>query len=63
MRTTIVIALITLVALPAFAQSTSNKTLAATLNVYCCRPRAPAPWRALFGELVTEWLGAREVTA
>jgi S-adenosylmethionine decarboxylase len=31
----------------------------ATLNAYCCRPRAPAPWRALCGEL----LGAREVTA
>lgn len=32
---------------------------AATLNAYCCRPRAPAPWRALCSEL----LGAREVTA
>lgn len=31
----------------------------ATLNVYCCRPRVPAPWRALFGEL----LGALDVTA
>jgi S-adenosylmethionine decarboxylase len=31
---------------------------AATLNAYCCRPRAPAPWRALCGEL----LGARDVT-
>lgn len=31
----------------------------ATLNAYCCRPRAPAPWRALCGEL----LGARAVTA
>jgi S-adenosylmethionine decarboxylase len=31
----------------------------ATLNAYCCRPRAPAPWRALCGE----HLGAREVTA
>ena len=34
MRTTLVIALIALLALPAFAQSSSNKTLAATLNVY-----------------------------
>lgn len=31
----------------------------ATLNAYCCRPRAPAPWRALFGEL----LGAGRVVA
>ena len=31
----------------------------ATLNAYCCRPRAPAPWRALCGE----YLGARAVTA
>ena len=31
----------------------------ATLNAYCCRPRAPAPWRELLGEV----LGAREVTA
>ena len=31
----------------------------ATLNAYCCRPRAPAPWRALCGE----HLGARAVTA
>ena len=31
----------------------------ATLNAYCCRPRAPAPWRALLGEL----LGARDVIA
>jgi S-adenosylmethionine decarboxylase len=31
---------------------------AATLNAYCCRPRAPAPWRALLGEL----LGARDAT-
>jgi S-adenosylmethionine decarboxylase len=31
----------------------------ATLNAYCCRPRAPAPWRELFGEL----LDARAVTA
>jgi S-adenosylmethionine decarboxylase len=38
---------------------TFPETGAATLNAYCCRPRAAAPWRALFGEL----LGAREVTA
>lgn len=31
----------------------------ATLNAYCCRRRAPAPWRALCGE----HLGARDVTA
>jgi S-adenosylmethionine decarboxylase len=31
----------------------------ATLNAYCCRPRTPAPWRALCGE----YLGAREITA
>jgi S-adenosylmethionine decarboxylase len=31
---------------------------AATLNAYCCRPHAPAPWRALLGEL----LGAQRVT-
>jgi len=31
----------------------------ATLNAYCCQPRAPAPWRALLGEL----LGARDVIA
>jgi S-adenosylmethionine decarboxylase len=30
----------------------------ATLNAYCCRPRQPAAWRALFGEL----LDARGVT-
>ena len=36
---------------------------AATLNAYCCRPREPAPWRALLGELVVELLGAREVIA
>ena len=30
---------------------------AATLNAYCCRPRPPAPWQALLGEL----LGARQV--
>jgi S-adenosylmethionine decarboxylase len=37
---------------------TFPETCAATLNAYCCRPRTPAPWRALFGEL----LGARDVT-
>lgn len=37
---------------------TFPETGAATLNAYCCRPRAPAPWRALLGEL----LGARGVT-
>lgn len=31
----------------------------ATLNAYCCRPRTPAPWQALFGEL----LGAGRVIA
>lgn len=31
---------------------------AATLNAYCCRPRAAAPWRVLCGEL----LGAAGVT-
>jgi S-adenosylmethionine decarboxylase len=31
----------------------------ATLNAYCCRPRTPAPWAALFGEL----LGAARVVA
>src|SRR5215510_12418889 len=31
----------------------------ATLNAYSCRPRTPAPWRELFGEV----LGAREVIA
>ena len=31
----------------------------ATLNAYCCRPRVPAAWQALFGEL----LGARRVVA
>ena len=30
----------------------------ATLNAYCCMPRAPAPWRALLGE----HLGATDVT-
>jgi S-adenosylmethionine decarboxylase len=29
----------------------------ATLNAYCCKPRAPARWQVLCGEL----LGAREV--
>jgi S-adenosylmethionine decarboxylase len=31
----------------------------ATLNAYCCTSRAPAPWQALFGEL----LGAGRVVA
>lgn len=31
----------------------------ATLNAYCCRPRTPAPWPALF----TELLGAARVVA
>jgi S-adenosylmethionine decarboxylase len=38
---------------------TFPETGAATLNVYCCRSREAAPWRALLAEL----LGAREVTA
>ena len=38
---------------------TFPETGTATLNAYCCRPRVPAPWRELFGEL----LGARDVTA
>ena len=38
---------------------TFPETGVATLNAYCCRPRAPAPWQALLAEL----LGAREVTA
>ena len=38
---------------------TFPETGAATLNASCCRPREPAPWHALCGEL----LGAREVTA
>jgi S-adenosylmethionine decarboxylase len=38
---------------------TFPETGTATLNAYCCRPRAPAPWRALFVEL----LGARDVVA
>jgi S-adenosylmethionine decarboxylase len=37
---------------------TFPETCAATLNAYCCRPRTPAPWRALLGEL----LGAQGVT-
>jgi S-adenosylmethionine decarboxylase len=37
---------------------TFPETGTATLNAYCCRPRAPAPWRELFGEL----LGAGDVT-
>jgi S-adenosylmethionine decarboxylase len=36
---------------------TFPETGTATLNAYCCRPRQPAPWRALLGEL----LDAREV--
>jgi S-adenosylmethionine decarboxylase len=35
----------------------------ATLNVYCCRPRAASSWRALFPPVFAELLGAREVTA
>jgi S-adenosylmethionine decarboxylase len=38
---------------------TFPETGSATLNAYCCRARAPAPWRELFGEL----LGAQGVTA
>ncbi len=38
---------------------TFPETGTATLNAYCCRPREPAPWRALCGEL----LGAHQVTA
>ncbi|HEX2690646.1 MAG TPA: S-adenosylmethionine decarboxylase [Kofleriaceae bacterium] len=38
---------------------TFPETGVATLNAYCCRPRQPAPWGALFAEL----LGARGVTA
>jgi len=30
---------------------------AATLNVYCCRPRSPLDWPAVLGD----WLGARHV--
>ena len=30
----------------------------ATLNAYCCRPRTPAAWRELLGEI----LGARDVS-
>lgn len=37
---------------------TFPETGIATLNAYCCRMRSPAPWRALFAEL----LGAGEVT-
>lgn len=37
---------------------TFPETGCATLNAYCCRPRAAAPWRELFGD----WLGARDVT-
>jgi S-adenosylmethionine decarboxylase len=38
---------------------TFPETGIATLNAYCCRPRAAAPWRELLGE----WLGARDVVA
>jgi S-adenosylmethionine decarboxylase len=38
---------------------TFPETGIATLNAYCCRPRAAPRWR----ELVTELLGAREVRA
>ena len=38
---------------------TFPETGSATLNAYCCRPRAAAPWRELFGEL----LEAHAVTA
>jgi S-adenosylmethionine decarboxylase len=38
---------------------TFPETGSATLNAYCCRPRAPAPWRALLAEA----LGATGVTA
>jgi S-adenosylmethionine decarboxylase len=37
---------------------TFPETGTATLNAYCCRPRAPAPWRELFRDL----LGAGDVT-
>lgn len=37
---------------------TFPETGTATLNAYCCRARAPAPWRELLGEL----LGAGAVT-
>src|SRR5258705_1698254 len=33
----------------------------ATLNVYCCRPRAPASWRQLFGPVFAELLRAGTV--
>jgi len=36
---------------------TFPETGMATLNAYCCRPREPAPWRAL----LIERLGARDV--
>jgi S-adenosylmethionine decarboxylase len=38
---------------------TFPETGIATLNAYCCKPRAPAPWQALCIEL----LGARDVMA
>ena len=37
---------------------TFPETGLATLDAYCCRPRKPAAWRELLGEL----LGARDVT-
>lgn len=43
MRTTLVIALIALLALPSFAQSSSSKTLAATLNVYAFPQKGQDP--------------------
>jgi S-adenosylmethionine decarboxylase len=36
---------------------TFPETGVATVNAYCCTPRAPADWRALLGEA----LGAREI--
>lgn len=38
---------------------TFPETGIATLNVYCCRPRIPAPWQALLAEAI----GAHTVTA
>jgi S-adenosylmethionine decarboxylase len=37
---------------------TFPESATATLNAYCCKPRAPARWQALCGEL----LGARDVS-
>jgi S-adenosylmethionine decarboxylase len=36
---------------------TFPETGIATLNVYCCTPRKPAPWKSVLGEM----LGAQEV--